>query len=56
MLAEFALTEMAYVVVRILQTYDRLECRTEEFPNLKADIVLSPASGVRVAFLGGEKQ
>ncbi|RMY46362.1 hypothetical protein D0865_09331 [Hortaea werneckii] len=53
---QFALTEMAYVVVRILQTYDRLECHTPDFPGLKADITLSPATGVKVAFSAGEKQ
>lgn len=56
MLVEFALTEMAYVVVRILQTYDRLESRTEVNPGLKADIVLSPAQGVKVAFFASEKK
>ena len=53
---EFALTEMAYTIVRILQTYDRLESGTEGQPMLKADIVLSPAHGVKVAFFGGEKR
>ena len=56
MFTEFALTEMAYVVVRILQTYDRLESHTTDFPGLKADITLSPAAGVKVAFFAGEKQ
>ncbi|KAK5119461.1 hypothetical protein LTR85_007561 [Meristemomyces frigidus] len=53
---QFALTEMAYTVVRILQTYERLESRMDSFPMLKADIVLQPANGVRVAFFKGEKQ
>lgn len=47
---QFALTEMAYTVVRILQTYESLECKSEEFPGLKSDIVLQPARGVKVAF------
>lgn len=51
---QFALTEMAYTVVRILQTFDRIECRMQDFPLLKAEIVLSPASGVHIAFLKGE--
>jgi hypothetical protein len=46
----FALTEMAYTVVRILQTYERIECRQEEFPMFRSDIVLQPAKGVRLAF------
>jgi len=41
---------MAYTVVRILQTYERVECRMDQFPMLKSDIVLQPALGVHVAF------
>jgi hypothetical protein len=47
---------MAYTAVRILQTYDHIECRMDQFPMLKTDIVLAPALGVRVAFFGSEKQ
>ena len=47
---QFALTEMAYTVVRILQTYERMECRHLEFPMFRSDIVLQPGKGVRVAF------
>lgn len=47
---QFALTEMAYTVCRLLQTFARIECRTDEIPQLKSDIVLQPAHGVRVAF------
>ena len=47
---QFALTEMAYTIVRILQTYERIEGRNEEFPMMKSDIVLQPAHGVKVAF------
>ncbi|KAK3674557.1 hypothetical protein LTR78_005643 [Recurvomyces mirabilis] len=53
---QFALTELAYTVVRILQTFDRIECRMDEAPLLRTDIVLQPAKGVHVAFLGGKKQ
>ena len=53
---EFALTEMAYTVVRILQTFERVECRMDEFPMMRTDIVLQPAKGVDIAFLRGEKQ
>lgn len=41
---------MAYTVVRILQTYERIESRQEEFPMFRSDIVLQPAKGVKVAF------
>ena len=41
---------MAYTVVRILQTYERIECRQEEFPMFRSDIVLQPAKGVKIAF------
>lgn len=47
---------MAYTVVRILQTYERLECRMDEFPMLKSDIVLQPAHGVKIAFFKAETQ
>ena len=56
MVIEFALTELAYTVVRILQTYERIECRMDAFPMLKADIVLAPAHGVDIAFFKREKQ
>lgn len=47
---------MAYTIVRILQTFERIECRMDQFPLLKSTIVLEPALGVHVAFLKGEKQ
>lgn len=47
---QFALTEMAYTVVRILQTYDKIECRSDEFPGFRSDIVLQPEKGVMLAF------
>ncbi|KAF2088644.1 cytochrome P450 [Saccharata proteae CBS 121410] len=46
---QFALTEMAYTVVRLLQRFERVEGRGEGHPGLKADIVLQPASEVKVA-------
>jgi cytochrome P450 len=51
---QFALTEMAYTVVRILQTFERVECRQDEFPEFRSDIVLMPAKGVRVALFNRE--
>lgn len=60
---QFALTEMAYTVVRILQTFERVEWRGVEgeegldvFPGFRSDIVLQPAKGVKVAFFsrGGQ--
>jgi cytochrome P450 len=48
---QFALTEMGYTVVRILQQFSRVEDRSGgEFPGWKTDIVLQPANGVKVAF------
>ena len=52
---QFALTEMAYTVVRILQTFSRVECRTDHVPSLKTDIVLQPGGGVFLAFFKDEK-
>jgi len=52
---QFALTEMGYTIVRILQTFERIECRTTSPPELKSDIVLAPAQGVHVSFLRSEK-
>ncbi|KAF2402250.1 cytochrome P450 alkane hydroxylase-like protein [Trichodelitschia bisporula] len=48
---QFALTEMAYTVTRILQRYSRVECAMAEPPQLKTDIVLQPAEGVMVRLL-----
>jgi cytochrome P450 len=51
---QFALTEMGYVLVRLFQRFDRVESHMHAIdggnPKLKADIVLQPAQGVRVAF------
>lgn len=51
---QFALTEMAYVLVRIFQRFDRVESFMAEVdggnPTLKAEIVLQPGDGVKVAF------
>ncbi|KAI5456123.1 cytochrome P450 [Mariannaea sp. PMI_226] len=51
---QFALTEMSYVICRMFQRYERVVSYMNEIddgkPRLKADIVLSPGQGVRVAF------
>lgn len=47
---QFALTEMGYTVVRILQTYQRIEPRNDGHPGYQSDIVLAPAKGVHVGF------
>ncbi|KAK5015392.1 hypothetical protein LTR16_003046 [Cryomyces antarcticus] len=47
---QFALTEMAYTVVRILQRFERVEGGGEGEPGLKAEIVLQPARGVKARF------
>lgn len=47
---QFALTELGFTTVRILQTYSLVELRMDEFPKLRTDIVLQPALGVKIAF------
>jgi cytochrome P450 len=49
---QFALTEMGYTVVRVVQRFARCESRMggREPVGYKSDIVLQPAEGVRVAF------
>ncbi len=51
---QFALTNMGYTIVRLLQRFDRLESFMPEGPQgspvLKAEIVLQPGAGVHVAF------
>lgn len=57
---QFALTEMAYVLVRLFQRFERVESHMDEVdggnPTLKAEIVLQPGDGVRVAFWEAEKK
>jgi cytochrome P450 len=56
---QFALTEMSYVLVRLFQKFDRVESQMKDIdggePLLKADIVLSPGQGVKVAFWEAQK-
>ncbi|KAF3766296.1 cytochrome P450 [Cryphonectria parasitica EP155] len=52
----FAMTEMAYCMVRLLQKYDRLEYRGDWSAQChKAEIVGCPGDGVPVAFHEAEK-
>ena len=58
---QFALTNMGYTIVRMLQRFDRVESFMPEGPKgnpvLKAEIVLQPGAGVHVAFWeSGKKQ
>ncbi|MCJ1469479.1 hypothetical protein MMC07_008112 [Pseudocyphellaria aurata] len=47
----FALTEMGYTVVRILQRFERLDKYwVDSEQKLKSEIVLSPSNGVKVGF------
>jgi cytochrome P450 len=48
---QFALTEMGYTTVRLLQAFARVECRQPggEAPRMVTDIVISPFGGVNVA-------
>jgi len=51
---QFALTEMGYVLTRLFQKYERVDNYMTEVdggtPTLKAEIVLQPGDGVKVAF------
>jgi len=51
---QFALTEMGYTIVRMLQKFERVQGFMESLdggdPCLKAEIVLQPGQGVRVGF------
>jgi hypothetical protein len=53
----FALTEMAYVMVRVVQKCERLENRDEWDKQFhKVEIVGTPGRGVKVALFESEKQ
>jgi cytochrome P450 len=56
---QFALTEMAYVLTRLFQRFERVESHMAAVdagdPTLKAEIVLQPGDGVRVAFWTAKK-
>lgn len=51
---QFALTEMGYTIVRLLQRFEEVENHMQDVdggkPVLKAEIVLQPGQGVRVSF------
>ncbi|KAF2195748.1 cytochrome P450 52A11 [Zopfia rhizophila CBS 207.26] len=54
---QFALTEMAYTLVRIFQKYEMVENRMAgELPGLHADVVLQPAKEVKVAFWESQRR
>lgn len=50
----FAMTEMGYMLVRLFQKFERVESHMHAIdggkPTLRADIVLMPGDGVKVAF------
>lgn len=56
---QFALTEMGYVLVRFFQKFERVVSHMDAIdggkPTLKADIVLQPGDGVKVAFFEPSK-
>jgi cytochrome P450 len=53
----FALTEMAYVTVRLLQKYERLEHRDDWRAQYhKVEIVGTPGRGVKVALFEAKRQ
>lgn len=47
---QFALTEMGYTAVRILQHFANIADKNATHPGFRTDIVLQPAHGVSVAF------
>ena len=48
---QFALTEMAYTIVRILQRFETVQpLWTEGEQRIKCEIVASPPNGVKVGF------
>ncbi|OTB02331.1 hypothetical protein M426DRAFT_322763 [Hypoxylon sp. CI-4A] len=57
---QFALTEMSYVLTRVFQRFDRVESFMHDVdggrPKLKAEIVIQPGDGVRVAFWEAKKE
>ncbi|KAI9886373.1 MAG: hypothetical protein M1823_001827 [Watsoniomyces obsoletus] len=57
---QFALTELSYTIVRVLQTFERVEPRSEVVRDgtmpMKSEIVLSPAKEVMVAFYRPEEK
>ncbi|KAH8675562.1 putative cytochrome 52A4 [Xylariales sp. PMI_506] len=56
---QFALTEMGYVLTRLFQKFERVESHMQDVdggsPTLKAEIVLQPGDGVKVAFWEAKK-
>ena len=48
---QFALTEMSYIIVRVLQHFDGVAYTSSDSPMpMKAEIILQPVSPVRVTF------
>ena len=54
---QFALTEMAYTLVRLFQRFESVENKMGgRVPGLHTDIVLQPANGVHVALFGVDSE
>jgi cytochrome P450 len=47
---QFALTEMAYVLCRLFQYFDKVEDRSTEPQGERCQVTISPAAGVKVSF------
>ncbi|GAM91197.1 hypothetical protein ANO11243_092440 [Dothideomycetidae sp. 11243] len=45
---EFAMAHMAYVTVRILQSYERIECVMRDEPGERCDVILFPGKSIEV--------
>lgn len=41
---------MGYTAVRLLQTFAQIECRMDNVPGEKAEIVLQPSTAVNLVF------
>ncbi|KAI9696166.1 MAG: hypothetical protein M1820_008307 [Bogoriella megaspora] len=53
---QFALTEMQYTLVRLLQRFERIETRMPEGgPRMRSDIVLQPQEGVKVGLYAAKE-
>ena len=58
---QFALTQMGYTVVRILQQFERVENfggggEVGKGPKMRCEVVMSPGEGVRVGFWDAKEE
>ncbi|KAI5776675.1 cytochrome P450 [Geopyxis carbonaria] len=53
---QFALTEMGYTIVRMLQKFDRIESRATGVQKERCEITITPSEGVKVALRPAARQ